>query len=378
MERISFFSADFRDGRIRIGNKTYPAGTFATHLLNQYYKDDTAARLSVYKQYSWHLYDTISVGYLDNNDFLKSGWEIQQILKTLPKLQPFDKLNVEAERIRVSELFTEENANFVREYFNTKAKILAMGINESALDLLPFRIDKEKQKKADNLINDVMSTLTFYDNISNDMREAFEGLTEFCDRLDEAERFDEPHLLPIALDIFGKEKLDVTYEYVAMRKTAKSKSLVTARRMYFDNYYSFVLTDFFEGLHYGHYPRRCPICKRYFLMTSARRQIYCNGTAPYTLKGKQITCRKYAARIKEKERSEGNPINSVYKSRCSAIRVEQKRSTITAEFAAMALKIAKEYWQKAKFDDDYANRRYKTDMKRENLYMETDRRIKQK
>lgn len=148
--------------------------------------------------------------------------------------------------------------------------------------------------------------------------------------------------------------------------------------MYFDNYYSFVLTDFFEGLHYGHYPRRCPICKRYFLMTSARRQIYCNGTAPYTLKGKQITCRKYAARIKEKERSEGNPINSVYKSRCSAIRVEQKRSTITAEFAAMALKIAKEYWQKAKFDDDYANGRYKTDMKRENLYMETDRRIKQK
>lgn len=80
MEKISFFSADFRDGRIRIGNKTYPAGTFATHLLNQYYilnqyyKDDTAARLAVYKQYSWHLYDTLSAGYLDNNDVLRSGW----------------------------------------------------------------------------------------------------------------------------------------------------------------------------------------------------------------------------------------------------------------------------------------------------------------
>ena len=86
-----------------------------------------------------------------------------------------------------------------------------------------------------------------------------------------------------------------------MRKTAKSKTMVTARRMFFDNYYSFVLTDFFEGLHYGHYPRRCPICKRYFLMTSARRQMYCNGTAPFTLKGKPITCRKYAARMKEKE-----------------------------------------------------------------------------
>ena len=184
--------------------------------------------------------------------------------------------------------------------------------------------------------------------------------------------------MPIALDIFGNEKLDVTSEYVALRKTAKSKTMVTARRMFFDNYYSFVLTDFFEGLHYGHYPRRCPICKRYFLMTSARRQVYCNGTAPYTLKGKPITCRKYAARMKEKELSEGNPINPIYKSHCSAIRVEQKRSTITAEFAAMALKVAKEYWQKAKFDDNYANGLYKADMKRENLYMETDRRLKQK
>ena len=56
----------------------------------------------------------------------------------------------------------------------------------------------------------------------------------------------------------------------------------------------------------------------------------------------------------------------------------QKRSTITAEFAAMALKVAKEYWQKAKYDDNYANGQFKMDMKRENLYRETDRRIKQK
>lgn len=82
--------------------------------------------------------------------------------------------------------------------------------------------------------------------------------------------------------------------------------------------------------------------------------------------------------MKEKELSEGNPINPIYKSRCSGIRVEQKRSTITAEFAAMALKVAKEYWQKAKFDDGYANGQFRTDMKRENLYRETDRRIKQK
>ncbi len=377
MEKISFFSADFRDGRIRIDNKTYPAGTFATHLLNQYYKDDTAARVSSYVMNNWTVQESLTKGYLNSRTLEKVGKDILHILDALPKLKPFDRLDIEGERQLISETFTEENGDFIVEYFRRKSFILAMDDGAIVNDLPP-EYDKEFFTTADDLLSLIWQKLYFYDDISSQMREAFEGLTEFCDRLDEAERFDEPNLLPLALDIFGNEELDMTSEYIAIRKTAKSKSLVTARRMHFDNYYSFVLTDFFEGLHYGHYPRRCPICKRYFLMTSARRQVYCNGTAPYTLKGNPITCRKYAARIKEKERSEGNPIYPIYKSRCSAIRVEQKRSTITAEFAAIALKVAKEYWQKAKHDDDYANGQYKADMKREKIYMETDRRIKQK
>ena len=35
MDKISFFSTDYRDGRVYIGGKSYPAGTFAAHLLNQ-------------------------------------------------------------------------------------------------------------------------------------------------------------------------------------------------------------------------------------------------------------------------------------------------------------------------------------------------------
>lgn len=30
-----FFTADYRDGRVRIGDKTYAAGAYAVHLLNQ-------------------------------------------------------------------------------------------------------------------------------------------------------------------------------------------------------------------------------------------------------------------------------------------------------------------------------------------------------
>ena len=33
----SFFTADYRDGRVIFGGKHYPAGMFAVHLLNQFY-----------------------------------------------------------------------------------------------------------------------------------------------------------------------------------------------------------------------------------------------------------------------------------------------------------------------------------------------------
>ena len=59
-----FLTADYRDGKVRIGGKSCPAGIYANHLLNQYYKNDTAARLSVYKQYGWKVAEQLEHGYL--------------------------------------------------------------------------------------------------------------------------------------------------------------------------------------------------------------------------------------------------------------------------------------------------------------------------
>ena len=105
--------------------------------------------------------------------------------------------------------------------------------------------------------------------------------------------------------------------------------------MTFESYYSFVVTDFFEGLHYGHYPRRCEICGKYFLMQGARRQKYCSyGTAPQLYNGEKVSCRRYAAILGRSEREKDNPLRDAYTKRCSAIRSEKSRGTITAEFAA--------------------------------------------
>lgn len=47
---LGLLTAVYRDGRVHLGGKSYAAGTFAVHLLSQYYKGDTAARIAVFRQ----------------------------------------------------------------------------------------------------------------------------------------------------------------------------------------------------------------------------------------------------------------------------------------------------------------------------------------
>lgn len=371
-----FLTADYRDGRVRIGGKSYPAGIYANHLLSQYYKNDTAARISVFKQYGRNVAEQLEHGYLKTKEYILAGEEIQHILDALPKLKPFDTLDIEGERKRLSELFTESVAENVIEFFSTRAEITERDEGQVLFDIFPVAYDKEKYKIISTTTSEVQETLSFYNRISTDMQRAFAELTAFVSRADEASRLDEAHLLPIALEIFGKAPSPLNVQYVPYKKNAKSQSATVARRLYFDSYYSFVLTDFFEGLHYGHYPRKCEICGKYFLMTSARRQRYCTGTAPYEIRGKKVSCRTYAASINRKELAKADPIVDIYTRRCNAIRSEKSRGTITEKFATKALETAKEYKLIAQDDAEYAKNQYALNMKRDNLYNETDKRLK--
>ena len=376
MDKTSFFSADYRDGRVHIGGKSYPAGTFAVHLLNQFYENDTAARIGVFTTDNWQLENMLRIGYVNISDYVKAGERMVNIFTALPWLKPFDMLGTDNERNRVSDLFSEENGNVLSEYFSRRAKVSDMDTAQTIFHQLPKEYDKEFFTQAETLLKEVNATLKFYDRLSDDIRNAFHKFKDFANEVDEADRFDEEHLLPIALEVFGSVPFPVTTEYVPIKKTSKSTTATLARRLYFDSYYSFVVTDFFEGLHHGHYPRQCGICNKYFLMTSARRQQYCNGTAPYEVRGKKVTCRKYAASINRKELAAADPVVDIYNRRCSAIRTEKGRKTITDEFAKAAQTLAKEYKLKAQQDAAYAGRQYAVDMSRERLYAETDKRLK--
>ncbi len=374
----SFFTADYRDGRVIFGGKHYPAGMFAVHLLNQFYINDTATRIAVFRDsLNFHILRQLQDGYLNISDFVKTGANTLQSFKTLPKLKPFDGLKAEEIRSTVETLFTEQIGQEICEYFAAKTKLsllpqdeIAAGTAERIKRMADFSATEEK-------ITEIQSILRFFDTLSEDLIDAHGKLIKFCERIDEAERLDEAHLLPPALKVFGEHHFTQSGKYIAVKKNAKSVNATLAKRLSFDSYYSLILTDFFEGLHYGHYPRRCEICGKYFLMQSARRQKYCSyGIAPVLYRGNKISCRKYAAVLNRKEKAENDPIAAIYNRRCAAIRTECGRGTIKTEFAETAKRLAKEHKLRAQTDDRYAKEEYRKDMSRETLYAETDRKMK--
>ena len=374
----SFFTADYRDGRVIFGGKSYPAGVFATHLLNQFYINDTAARIAVFRDdLNYHILAQLNNRYLNITEFVKTGANTLEALKALPKLRPFDGLNTDEIRNTVEMLFTEQVGQAICGYFADKAKLGLLQQNEIAA------CTAERMKTATDFsviesnITEIKSTLLFFDSLADDLILAHESLLKFCSRIDEVERLDEAHLLPLALEIFVDHHFTQSGRYISVKKNAKSVIGIVAKRLYFDSYYSFILTDFFEGLHYGHYPRKCEICGKYFLMQSARRQKYCSyGIAPELYRGKKITCRKYAAVLNRKEKAENDPIVTIYNRRCGAIRTEVGRCTISKAFGEAAKHLAKEHKLRALADDQYAKTQYKKDMSREALYVEVDRNLK--
>ena len=371
MSENKFFTAIYQDGRVQISGQWFDAGSFAVHLLNQFYENDTAARLSVFCMGNDFLLANLKSGFLDKELFQKAGWEYQQIFKTLPTLKPFDMLDLETERKQLQQLFTEENGKIIQTYLRALGKNANAEERCQILGVLPVD-DRELFSTGEKLIQQIRQAEKLYHSIGTDMQFCFERLLRFVAQEEDVERLDEAHLLPVALKLFGVSELPVSVQYMEVPKQNSDQQAV-GRQMVFDRYKSFIMTDFFEGLHCGYYPRQCEVCRKYFLMKSARWQYYCDGWSGKLVRGKRVSCRQYGEYLRQKEYASENPIKDRYNRRCACIRSEKSKGKITEEFANQAKALAEERYYKAIASPDYAMTQYAEDLERDKLYADVKR-----
>ena len=364
-----FFTADFRDGQVYSAGKKYPAGHFAVTFMNQFYENETAGRIVIFSYEGQDILDQLRDGFLKISQYVRVGEKLHWAIKALPRLTPFDQIDQEALHAEVTDLFSEECCRDIYDYFRYRGAIANIDENEACIGFVDRIINRDYMRNLERQIARIQEILRFFLNLSEDLKKLHEALCLFVEWIDTAERFDEAHLLPIALEFFGTPPLPYSTQYIAAPKTSRSKSVSVTRRLTFDRFASFIYTDFFEGLHYGHYLRQCPICEKYFLMQSARRQVYCpTGYAPELYRGQRLTCRKYAAVLRRKELAENDPVLDLYNRRAAAIRTEKNRGTIDPDFAKAAMALARNRKLRAMDEENYAATEYEKDLSREKLY----------
>jgi len=389
---IGCFTADFRGNKVIVGGKVFPAGFFFCNSLNEYWREAPkgehskpdggwliANRLIFTHQPMWSVEDNLVLGYLDEAEAAKLHENIQYILKIIVKARPFKYLDVQAEKERCEALFGPESVRRINQYLQEKAQHT---LHSDSYWLPGNQLPHEEISRIaeeENHLQDFVSTLDFYNKLGLDMNAARDFGKGFAEQLLSLERRDESHLVWLAMECmkqvpFGgwnqpfRKTLSPEVEYVATPKKPRSGNYVVGKRMTFTGFLDFLVADFFEGLHVGHYPQRCENCGRYYLRTNARVQKYCTYTDPNDPLKRSCQAVAAAKGRKAKERYADHPIKSVCESRLKVIRIQLKRGKITEEQAKATKRIAQEQRDKALEDTVYANTLYLREMEQNSIY----------
>ena len=197
------------------------------------------------------------------------------------------------------------------------------------------------------------------------IRDFRQALIPLVEALDDEEVSRNPTGFAKLFDAFfsadkNKETYWMSITNVSVEYLPGAKGLV--RRMHYASFPSMFRSNLYEALAVGNAPKRCPICKRFFLTTNARRQKYCTGYAPEEYGG--LTCVQVGNRLgrEEREKAENRPAIVQYHQAVNAIDKRVERGTLEREIAARAKAHAKELVSGAIADADYANGEYKEDM----------------
>ena len=224
------------------------------------------------------------------------------------------------------------------------------------------KIHKERKEESGELFLRAMCLVA---QLGFGVRDFQQALIPLVESLDDEEVSRNPAGFAQQFDTFfsvdeERRKQWMSFSNVSVEYLPDEKGLV--RRMHYVSFPSMFRSNLYEALAVGNAPKRCPICKKLFLTTNARRQKYCTGYAPEEYGG--LTCVQVGNRMgrEEREKAANRPAIVQYHQAVNAIDKRVERGTLERDIAAKAKTRAKELVSGAIVDADYANGKYKEDM----------------
>ena len=364
---VSFFG-----NYICFGNRKEKIGSFGLSLL-KYYKHNQSGREL----------DELNLKLLSGSNALRWRQNITEnlpeareailaTLDVLKRIKPFGWID----RGEITNLFSDGNIQIVTEHLPEKEKMPEAIPGQMAL-IDGLETDNALMLQAAALAEQMSEMLDFYSNLFEEIPQIYEKLRHLAQRYAWCERHDPVFLYALAF-------LDFEFQSAVASKTEyrpvlppKGKKAVPGKIMCFSTYTDLILTELFEGLRFGRYPRLCRVCGKPFLMENQRKQIYCKGISPYKDdNGDYYSCSQQGAKDHEPQSAADEPLHAMYNTRRDTIRKQKNRGKISVEFAELARITAREYLERAIRIPAYAQTQYKSDIKEENLYPVVEAKLK--
>ncbi|MCM1061127.1 MAG: DUF6076 domain-containing protein [Eubacterium sp.] len=144
-----------------------------------------------------------------------------------------------------------------------------------------------------------------------------------------------------------------------------------ARRVYFSRIMDFLVAEWYEGLMRGHYLWKCGVCGKYFLMTTAHKQLYCKSFNPqYGTTCDHAANNRRIAKDTDlvRQSKKNNPLWIERNKRYASLRKNKSLGKYSEAVTEAAKSILDDFYERAESDFDYAQKRFYTDIELKNLY----------
>ena len=352
---------DVWEDKVFLNEKEYPAGHFATEILNvspdfiRSVADKTIDLMALLPDIPGADKDKLS------EIFPKLQRITTGIIEDLSVMEPFSLWDIKEEQVLALSIFSVESQDelieppLVRKFLDAYL---------SAMIAVPFAIYHFAEAvivmECSCLCNLEKRTETYF---AMGVHDTFNH-PDFKKLLEET-------LVP-DIEPF-KYSPNLISSYCFARNPKHYGEMIFVNRLFFDSYMDFFVYDLINGMHHGHAPSKCQNCGRYFLTTDARKPKYCDGMAPQNT---HYTCRQYGAMNQQKEKNANHPVFQIYKTRTGTIRKHHQRGKITDEERQEALKVCEELRDQALLDNDFAQENYLRLMEQDAIYAEVDKRLR--
>lgn len=372
------FGVDFSSQETHLGGKAFPKGHFAVAVMN--YGREVTTRLLYAGAVCYQAMASIQEDRFSVQQCAAVRSAIDEILHTLAGLEPFCYLDLPAEKRLLDNLFSQEVMELLEEYETSRAAYQRSGAlelpEETQLRLRAAVVAQEQ-------IQEVLRSYVYFCNDIANFATVILNLEAM--KLRDLPRRNEASFAKACADFFTCQEMQdalcllrpaqgvAGFSLTSQVRTEvillpRDGELEFAKRYWFCRVMDFLVADFFEGLHVGHAPQQCRSCGRFFLMTSGRHQLYCDGPAPGDPKGR--SCRTLGKRSPTlpREKAADDPARVLYRKRLNTINKHLERGKIDREFAAAAKAMAEKMLTRARGSIRYFQEQYPADISQAGLY----------